>query len=265
MRDPVQHILELSERAMAREPKALPLPPWSDARRAAPAAAFRSALFPATPRKTREMVKNLEIYSIGNVMVRFTGERFDQTDLTVYLEVLHRMRNSTEAEFTAYDMLKSLGKPDNGTHYAWLDDVLQRLVSGTVSIETAELRYSGHLIEGVWEQRTTRRYALSINPRFSRAFHASWSSLDISQRRALGTPTAMALHAYYSSHRAPGRHLRTTLCEIARLSGKNRYQTLRRGLNELVDVGFLKSWNEDGDGGISVRILHPDTSHSVNV
>jgi len=260
MDDPVQRVIDLAERALAaRGDAAVPLPSWPESRRAAPATALRSALFPATQRKTRILVKDIEIFSVGDIQVRFTGERFDQTDLTVYMEVLHRMRNGTEAEFTAYALLSALGKPDNKTHYLWLDAVLSRLVTGTVTIRTPSDLYRGHLIEGIWEQRKPKLYAVSLNARFSAAFRASWCSLDIAQRRALGSPTAMALHAYYSSHRGPGRHRRETLCDLAGIEGRNRYQTLRKALDELVAVGFLQSWTEDPPGGISVKLIHKTT------
>jgi len=257
MKDPVQHVIELAERALAeRAGVVAPLPTWPESRRAAPAAAFRTALFPASARKTRVHVDDLEIFCVGGVRVLFSGKRFDQTDLTVYLEVLHRLRNGVHAEFTAYSMLTALGKPDNKTNYAWLDGVLVRLTKGTVHIEGPDIRYHGHLIEGIWEERKTRHYSISLNAQFSAAFRASWCSLDAQQRDSLGSPTAMALHAYYSSHRNPGRHRRETLCDLVGIAGKNRFQTLRKALDELVEIGFLKSWIEDPPGGITVDVIH---------
>lgn len=255
MKDPVQHMMDLAARAMA-DAEAIPLPVWSESRRGAPAAAFRSALFPATPRKSREFVKDVEVYSVGNVVVRFTGEQFDQTDLTVYLEVLHRMRNATDAMFTAHDMLTSLGKSSSSASYQWLNDVIRRLIKGTVDIRSTDFDYVGHLIEGLWSERRTQLYEINLNPKFSRVFRVAWSSLDAEQRRELASPTAMALHAYYSSHRDPGRHRRETLCEIAGITGKNRFQSLRKALDELVRVRFLESWTEDPPGGITVTLIH---------
>lgn len=258
MKDPVQHMMDLAARAMA-DAEAIPLPVWSESRRGAPAAAFRSALFPATPRKTREAVKDLDVYGVGDVVVRFTGDRFDQTDLTVYLEILHRMRNATEAVFNAHEMLQALGQSTGKANYDWLDSVIQRLITGKVQIIAPDYRYTGHLVECLFEERKIKRYTASLNPQFSRVFRIAWTSLDAEQRRELASPTAMALHAYYSSHKDPGRHRRETLCEVAGIIGKNRYQSLRKALDELVRIRFLSEWSEDPPGGITVKLIHRDS------
>lgn len=75
------------------EPGAVLLPAWADTRRAAASAVFRSALFPALARGHRRFVKRQKIFSTRGIDVFFTGELFDQSDLDVYLEILHLMRN----------------------------------------------------------------------------------------------------------------------------------------------------------------------------
>ncbi len=265
MLDAIKTIEKLQQQAMAKPAPLQQLPFWPSDKRAAPSVAFRSALFPATARKTREMVKRLEIYSVGGVIVQFTGERFDQTDLTVFLEILHRMRNATESEFSGYELLKSLGKPDNASNYQWLYEVLHRLTAGTVDIRALGYRYTGHLIESVMEIDKSKTYAMCINAKFARMFSSSWSSLDNLQRQALKSPTAMALHAYYSSHRSPGKHKRETLCQVVGIAGKNRFQTLRKALDEMVAVGFLESWNEDAQGCVQVKVIHRTCQHSEGI
>src|ERR1700754_3599270 len=84
-------------------------PVWADTRRATASAVFRSALFPALARGHRKYVKNQKIFSTRGVDILFTGEQFDQSDLDVYLEILHFLKEQTagtDCTFTAYGLLK---------------------------------------------------------------------------------------------------------------------------------------------------------------
>jgi hypothetical protein len=115
MNDLVKKVEELEARARQRSQErgegkpdnVIQLPLWSDPRRAAPSAAFRSALFPALGRQKRRWFKDEAIYSVKGVSVTFRGEQFDQSDLDVFLEIIHQMRDHpNEAEFTAHGLLK---------------------------------------------------------------------------------------------------------------------------------------------------------------
>lgn len=167
------------------------------------------------------------------------------------------MRDDTRAQFTAYDLLKALGHATEKRNYEWLDDVLKRLTIGTVEIKAEKYCYRGHLVDWSTEESQTRHYRLQLNPDFVRSFRASWSSLDISQRRALKSPTAMTLHAYFSRYSEPWCLKRDTLCQIAGINGANRLRTLRKALDDLVKAEFLESWDKDKTGGIRVKIIRP--------
>jgi hypothetical protein len=78
-----------------------------------------------------------------------------------------------------------------------------------------------------------------------------WTTIDKEQRHALGrNATAKALHAYYSSHAAPGPHSFETLAQIAGLTNSNRRQRradLIKAHDHLKPIGFLDGYevNED--------------------
>jgi TrfA protein len=97
------------------------LPLWPEARRAAPNAVFRSALFPALHLcEERDFLDNKPIASVDGVTVFFTGKRFDQSDLDVYLELLHLARHhplGTECNFTAHGLLKKLRGTRSRVYY----------------------------------------------------------------------------------------------------------------------------------------------------
>jgi hypothetical protein len=212
--DALAHYMERSEQLKAERNKVVMLTPWSDDRRAAPNAVFRSALFPAlNNKKSRRFVQNHKIYSVSGLDVTFTGQQFDQTDLDVYLEILNLAKAvplGQPVRFSAYSLLKALGWGVGGNKHKRLHLVLVRLCGGVVEATDHKARYFGQLIFGGVRDEITNDYEITINPNFAKLFgFGLWSSIDLDQRRQLerkGT-TRLLFHA----HRArltPLRHPR---------------------------------------------------------
>jgi len=125
--------------------------------------------------------------------------------------------------------------------------VLIRLRSGTVDITDHKARYGGGLIYVLIKDEITKEYEIIIDPRFAVLFgFGMWATLDKAQRRALGrNQTAKALHAFYSTHAAPGPHSFDTLAEIAGLKNSNRRDlkaNIIKAHGELKRVGFLSGY-----------------------
>ncbi len=263
-RNPAQKIEDLArlakERRTATVPEAKPqataqlilFPEWADNRRAAPSAAFRSALFPAIGRQKRRWFKDEPLYSVKGVTVLFRGEQFDQSDLDVYLEILHVMADHNGiAEFTAHSLLKALGRNTGKHDHDWLHSVIMRLTAGTVDMTDHKIRYFGHLIEGGKRDEITKKYILRIDADFARLFKTAWSTLDVEQRRSLKSDTSKALHAYYSSHLNPDFHCYDTLAGIAGLKNKHAgamRRTILKAHKELEEAGFLLEWEPNKEG-----------------
>jgi len=78
-----------------------------------------------------------------------------------------------------------------------------------------------------------------------------WATLDKAQRRALGrNQTAKALHAFYSTHAAPGPHEYETLAKIAGLTDKNRRKVKMKIIashEDMKQVGFLSDYEAGAD------------------
>jgi hypothetical protein len=234
------------------------LPLWPQHRRAAPNALFRSALFPALNfQKGRGFYKNQEIASVGGITVFFTGERFDQTDLDVYLELLNIARQhplGTECSFSAHGMLKLVGRQTGNSDHKWLHSVLIRLSGGVVDITDHKKRYFGTLIGGGFKDEVSKHYCIHINPEFANLFgYGMWSSVDREQRRALHrSVTAKALHVYYATHVDPGPHKFQTLADLVGLDNPNKRQqraTLIKAHDLLAhkDIGFLSHYERQLD------------------
>ena len=86
-----------------------------------------------------------------------------------------------------------------------------------------------------------------------------WATIDKAQRQELGrNQTAKALHAYYSSHAAPGPHEYETLAEIVGLQNSNKRDlkaNIIKAHEELKRVGFLSDY-EASPTTIKVTINH---------
>jgi hypothetical protein len=86
-----------------------------------------------------------------------------------------------------------------------------------------------------------------------------WSSLDNQQRRELGrNQTAKALHAYYSTHAAPGAHRYEKLAALIGLQNKNSRDvkaSIIKAHDELKRVGLLSDY-EAGAETIKPALNH---------
>ena len=245
---------------------------WEDGRRAAPNIVFRSMLFPAiNPKQERRYLEQERIFTTKGGEVYFTGKQFDQSDLDVYLEILQFARPfplGTPVKFTAYAMLKALGRATGYANHKWLHSVLIRLGSCMVEMTDHKARYGGALIHSFIKDEITAHYEITINPRFAALFgYGLWSTLDKAQRQALGrNQTAKALHAYYATHAAPGPHDYATLAEIIGLKGKNRRDvkaTIIKAHAAMKRTSFMQDY-EAGATSITVKINHtPGQNHHI--
>lgn len=257
-----QQITEKEKENPKNEPsKVVALTPWTDDKRAAPNAVFRSALFPALNNKGgRKFLKEQKLYSVGGLEVKFTGEQFDQSDLDVYLEILNFAKGMPLGQpvtFSAYAMLKALGRCTGKSDHEWLHSVLVRLRGGTVEVLTGQAHYFGGLIEGGFKDKMSKHYEVMLNPNYAVLFgFGLWSAIDIEQRRALKQKsTAKALHAYYSTHTDPGLHRYETLASVIGLENKNSRDVkakLIKAHAQLVQIGFLMDY-EAKPTGIEVK------------
>ena len=114
-------------------------------------------------------------------------------------------------------------------------------------------------MEGGIKDELTKYYTIRVNPEFAALFKQSWSSLDREQRMQLrGNPTAQSLHAYYSSHAAPGAHEFATLAGIAGVNNRNKREVKARIITaheQMKATGFLESYEVSGDT-IQAQINH---------
>jgi len=199
------------ERVQA-QPAQLPL--WDESERGVPNGVLRSALFAAIGRGGRRYLQREAVSSLNGVVVTYTGEMLDQSDLDVWEGVLHLARGETlghRIEFTEKGFLRLIGRGGRAgrnvgrSDREWLRGVLARLKASAVEIRQGRCGYVGSLIDEYFRDYVSGRYVLILNPRMIAIFGSQgWSKIDWDIRQALrGHPLAQWLHGFYTSHARP--------------------------------------------------------------
>lgn len=239
----------------AIKPTQLSLELWPDAVRGVPNAVLRGSLF--TVSKQRATAKKRELLAaVEGIEIRFKGERFNQTDLDLWEMLLHLARMQplgNQVEFTAYALLKELGRGTGGKDHDDLKEDIARLLGGVVEITWTDTNktFLGHLVEKAYRDETTQRYVVVFDQKMLGLYEGGYSYVDWQRRKALkGNSLAKWLQGFYASHAAPYPYKVETiknLCgsTIARLTDFRRL--LRSALDELVLVGSIESWSIQND------------------
>jgi hypothetical protein len=185
------------------------LPVWPDAVRGVPNIALRSALFGAIRRGPRRYMKSERMASVDGMEIFYTGERLDQGDLDVWEAVLHFIRLQElgkQCRFTAYAMLKMLGKADTARNREILDQRLTRMNATAVRVRViGRYSYEGSLIEEAYRDEKTLEYVVVANPKMRVFFERDqFTLIDWAVRLELaGHPLGQWIHGFYASHAKP--------------------------------------------------------------
>jgi hypothetical protein len=235
--------------------KEIMLPDWHVSKRGTPNTFLRSALFSAVQRRDREYKDGEILYCQNGILIRYTGQQLNQDDLTLWETLIHLAKKrplDNECQFTAYEILKSMGLSTGKNDYERLGSGIMRLTACLIQLTHGDTTYLQHLIDGGEINETTGHYKIRLNRELIKLYgNSHWTAIDWQQRLKLRRkPLAQALHGYYSSHREP---YPVTLVFLQRLTGGNNKQLpgfkrkVEAALKELVKIGFLKDFKIDGD------------------
>ena len=255
------HLMEFSQKMQQQAAQAqrgpaqiIQLPLWPEAKRGAPNAVLRSALFAAIQGKGRRYLDDELLAAQGGITVRFTGKQLDQADLDVWEQALHLARTQalgTRCYFTAHGFLRALGRRTSGTDQEWLKSVFRRLGASLVEISDGRLTYGGTLLE-YYRDEGTGRTVLEINPKLAPFFGPTrWTQIDWEQRQRLrGKSLALWLHGFYASHAKP---YPLKVASLRQLSGSQTKQlrkfkqNLTQALRDLQAAGAIRGFEIRGD------------------
>ncbi|MDY0137747.1 MAG: plasmid replication initiator TrfA [Thiomicrospira sp.] len=221
--------------------KSVHLPIWPEAVRAVPNGFLRSALFGAVAKGRRRFLDAEQLSSVDGVSIKYTGQRLDQNDLDVWESVLHIVREQelgTQCRFTAYALLKLMGKTDTGKNRELLHKQIVRLRSGTVEATQGRYTYIGGLIHDAFKDEETHEWVVEINPKLKVLYGSDqFTLLDWEIRHKLnGMQLAQWLHGFYASHANPYPYKIETLyklCGSETSELRSFTQTLKKSLDTL--------------------------------
>jgi hypothetical protein len=247
------------EAATPDTPQNAPKPPaqivqfplWPELVRACPNSFLRSALFPAIHSKDRCFINDELLASCEGIEIRFKGEQLNQEDLDLcsllfHLGRLHPLGDT--CHFTAYAMLKALGRAKGSREYQDLHQSIRRL-GQQVEIKIGRYRYFGAFVLKGIRDDITRHYNIKLNPDLVGLFAHGWTALEWKQRQELrGKHLALWLQGYYASHAAPVSVKVETLRAWSGSKTKDLYkfrQNLRAALDQLKKFGVIAAWRID--------------------
>ena len=263
------HLMEFSRKMQQQDTrqkrgpaKVIQLPLWPEAKRGAPNAVLRGALFAAVHKDRQYMRRQELIATQDGVTIRYTGEQLDQADLDVWEQTLHLARTQalgSECHFTAHGFLKALGRSTGKHNHDWLKASLVRLAGAVVEITAGRRTYFGTLVEGGARDEDTGRYVVEINPKLAKFYgRTQWTQIDWEQRQRLrGKPLALWLHGFYASHAKPHA---LTVAYLHKLSGSQTKQlwkfkqNLTQALQALEAVGAIRGF-EIRDNRVHVQTV----------
>jgi len=235
--------------------KVIQLPLWPEAKRGAPNAVLRGALFAAVQGKGRIVMDRVFLAAQDGIAVRYTGVQLTQSDLDVWEQALHLARTQalgSACYFTVRGFLKALGRRPGKSGLDWLESVFSRLSATDVQIRYEGRTYFGSLIEEGMREEETGRYVVVINPKLAKFFGPTrWTQIDWEQRQRLrGKPLALWLHGFYASHAAPHA---LTVEYLHKLSGSQTKrlrkfkENLTQALRDLEAISAIEAFEIVGD------------------
>lgn len=247
------------------------LPFWPEEVRAMPSALARSALFRVARKNSRrEMLRDVHIETVNGIELSFTGETLFQTDEDVFLQLLHLARMQpadAPIHFKPSALIKELRWVKGSSAYNRLAEIIERLVVGTVKIkQTAPdgsvKTFNGHLLRSsltkisAGDQKVSN-WTVQLEPAIVSLFApASYSTLFWETRVMLSSMLAKWLHSFYSTHAQPYPYKVETIRTLSGSDTAKLYHfraDIKSALEELVKIGFLKSWKIDAADLVSVE------------
>lgn len=233
--------------------KQLSLELWPDAVRSLPNSVLRGALFGVSvTRKTHK--KRTLIAALENYEIRFKGETFNQTDLDTLQGMLHLARPhplGTRVEFSVHSFLKELGRKVSGEQHEQFKEQIVRLMGGVVEITSIkdQKTFMGTLVHKAFRDEATGRYVVIFDEDMLQLYQTGHTLIDWEQRQALGKNNlAKWLQGFYASHAKPFPYKVETIFNLCgsttdRLGDFRKL--LRLALDQLINVGAIKSWSID--------------------
>ena len=204
-------------------------------------------------RGQRKALQRTVLAAWSGITIRYTGVELDQSDLDVWLTVLHIAREQAlgvRVPVTAHQLLKTMGWATGKANHEWLKVVMARLNGAVVEITVNGKTYSGPLVAEFVRDEATGHYLLVLNPNLVVLFEDNtFTRLEWEQRQDLSKDLAKWLYGYVLSHRATAKQPhRIGLERLRELCGSDIKRVVdfrkevRAAVRELKDAGVVTTW-----------------------
>ena len=247
--------------------RAIPFPAgWASTDLAAPNICLRSALFGVTKRG-RRTVRDELLASVKGYTVAYTGERLDQFDEDVWLTALSACKDfgfGQTVPITLRGIAQRVGIGGGGKDVARVRRSLDRMLEGTVTLESPKAGFRGHLISSFRWDKEDEQYVIRLDPDLVGLFAKDqFTRIDVGVRMALGTYLSKWLHGFVRSHQTVFPYKVATLRDLCGSEESDLYgfrRKLREALAELESIGVINAWIID-----KADLVHIGTNGPIKI
>ena len=256
-------------------PPPVVLPACAAQHHIAPNICLRSPLFGIYQRRGREnlgIVKNLQIASFNGHEISFTGQRLNQGDFEVFVQMVRiaadRQDHTGLLRFSVREIIAALGRSYGKFARQAILDSFSRLQAGQISIVITRdgrrvYTYKGSLVDKFTYSHEEKTYLLRLNNDLTGLFNIGFTKLDWQQRLSLNSDLAKWLHGYFASNRSSFFPVRVRrLYELcgSHSQTKEFRRSIRIAMEELQRTGCIRSWKIDVHGRVQIVFSSPTQS-----
>lgn len=199
---------------------------------------------------------NTQLPSYRGVTVEYTGPELRQDDATVFLGLVHSVRNglvSDEFEFDPLDFACSLGWRRHTENVGHLRECIERMQSALVRLCTGDSGARVQLV-GAFEWKGLKRWKVSLHPRIVQLFEGGTTFLPRDERAQLTDGLQTWLAGFL---RAQSDEVRFDIKDLLAFSGseaemKRFGEHLRDTMPKLQAAGVVKGFRF-GRGSMTVE------------
>ena len=225
-----------------------------DSLRASPNCVGRSALFGVVRKGRRERLDGALIESWADTEIFYSGERLDQGDHDVWMQLLHLHRGQPLGQrvvFVGREFLQAINRSTGGSDFAWLNRSLQRLWrAGFKIIKTcphtgARRILATNFIQTFGLDEDSGHSFVQLDLDTLALFEDGYTHVDWRVRDQLRGQLTRWLQVYVGTHRgehAVGLERLRALCDSGTSDlRKFRYQ-VRQAMPQLEELGQVSRW-----------------------
>lgn len=165
---------------------------------------IRSNLFLPKKRGFKYIPEKI-LFTDDNVKIIFSGPELSTRDEHIFNGALKLAQNEVnlfgESTWTTYEILKVCDLPtESKYYYDVIDESLTKLTRATITLDTPEKEFHGHLIDYAEKHKTSKRWTVRFNKDILKILRSKYTIYDLKEsRQLLENPMILKLFKYFLS------------------------------------------------------------------